>query len=574
MSPSGPVEIEAKYRIKDASLGPRLLRRKTLSSRFRLGPSTEAKIVDVYVDTKDAKLLRAGYSLRMRSKGDRQLVTLKGLHNMSTDGEGTESATQHRYELECPLPSANSTQRGERLKVSRLPDDIRAAIEGITSKKPKLFPFCTVNQTRHQRAITPSRAVTETSEPSSVDGIATLSIDEVTIFEGAIGNVDEVNPIDTFTELEAELLPGHAAEELEPIAEILAGLEGLAPEGDSKFLRALTSVSRAGSSAAVEGESTPPGRIRTTTATAEALRHVWREQFVQILILERGVRRDDDIEHIHNMRVAIRRMRAAHVLLGHFFRVGVIDPLVSGLKRTARLLGKVRDLDVAVAKLQSHAERLDSEGQRELQPLFTHWHRERTKRYRELLKWLDSERYSSLLGALRAFVETPDFGVKKRFEKLRQPPEAHQIRHVLPAVLLDRFLAVRKYETLFAARAASAELDQKLNIEVETLHALRIECKYLRYTLEFTPALLGKEGQELIKQLKKLQDLLGDLNDASVTKEMLAKLPGEVLSKPVNRYSKRQNKVIRKCETRASSALQEFLGAENRASLGVMLGQI
>ena len=50
----------------------------------------------------------------------------------------------------------------------------------------------------------------------------------------------------------------------------------------------------------------------------------------------------------------------------------------------------------------------------------------------------------------------------------------------------------------------------------EQLHALRIEFKKFRYTLEFFKDVLGVEAQSIINEIKDLQDHLGDLNDANV----------------------------------------------------------
>ena len=58
-------------------------------------------------------------------------------------------------------------------------------------------------------------------------------------------------------------------------------------------------------------------------------------------------------------------------------------------------------------------------------------------------------------------------------------------------------------------------------VHFETLHALRIDCKYLRYNLEFLRHLLGAEGEQLIAPLIALQDVLGELNDAVVSQQLL-----------------------------------------------------
>jgi CHAD domain-containing protein len=54
------------------------------------------------------------------------------------------------------------------------------------------------------------------------------------------------------------------------------------------------------------------------------------------------------------------------------------------------------------------------------------------------------------------------------------------------------------------------------------LHALRIECKRLRYSLEFFREVLGPQAKDVIAEVVQLQDHLGDLNDADVANTMLS----------------------------------------------------
>jgi CHAD domain-containing protein len=63
----------------------------------------------------------------------------------------------------------------------------------------------------------------------------------------------------------------------------------------------------------------------------------------------------------------------------------------------------------------------------------------------------------------------------------------------------------------------------------ELLHALRIECKKLRYLMEFFTSLFPrKKMTRLIKQLKKLQDNLGEFNDLSVQQDYLMHIAEEL----------------------------------------------
>ena len=68
--------------------------------------------------------------------------------------------------------------------------------------------------------------------------------------------------------------------------------------------------------------------------------------------------------------------------------------------------------------------------------------------------------------------------------------------------------------------------------EDEKLHALRIECKKLRYLIEFFSSLFArKKINALIGQLKKLQNNLGDFNDLCVQEEYLLDISGELPAK-------------------------------------------
>ncbi|MBV7339074.1 CHAD domain-containing protein [Chloroflexi bacterium TSY] len=474
---------------------------------------------------------------------------------------------------------------GKPLKVSLLPENICMAVTDIAGKKLKVSPLFTIKQTRHERFVSSSHTgkgtpgetseeIDQTGQKESSSDVVALSIDEVAIYEGAVRLADETKWVDDFFELEAELLPGHDIEELVPLAQLLTELDGLTPEKDSKFIHALAVISQTmpeGSCMGTDAKQPAKTRgIQITTHIAEAYRLIWREQFTQMLLTESGVRRDDDIEHVHEMRVAIRRMRAAYLLFGRFFTAETINPLVKNLRRTAKALGHVRDLDVALDKLARYSKRLGKDEQADLQPLAEHWQHQRTQCIPELLTWLDSGEYRRFLTKLSEFCKTPGQGIKQRYASVSQPPEATQVRHVFPLMLLDRFLAVRKYEALFDISRTAEEPF----IEIDTLHALRIEVKYLRYGLEFASTLLGEEGPHFVQQLKKLQNLLGDLNDASVARDMLLALPKKVQTKAVKTYIKRQDKVIRKIEQQADSTLRTFLADENRARLGTMIGRI
>jgi CHAD domain-containing protein len=130
---------------------------------------------------------------------------------------------------------------------------------------------------------------------------------------------------------------------------------------------------------------------------------------------------------------------------------------------------------------------------------------------------------------------------------------------------LNRFEEVRAFETLF-------ETDEVLSAEM--LHQLRIACKYLRYNLEFVRSLLGTRADALIEDLRRLQDDLGDLNDAVVSKRMLAGDPRVPLEPGQMRYLRAQEKTIDKLRRKAGADFAHFVAPTNRQRLALAIARI
>ena len=132
-------------------------------------------------------------------------------------------------------------------------------------------------------------------------------------------------------------------------------------------------------------------------------------------------------------------------------------------------------------------------------------------------------------------------------------------------MLVSNFERVRSYEIWF---------EQPDELPVETLHRLRIECKYLRYNLEFLASLLGRESNEIIALLRKLQDDLGDLNDAVVSKQLVSAGENGNDEKAVARYEWAQEKIIDKLRSQTRDDFGHFVGKANRGHLLSALANI
>ncbi len=250
--------------------------------------------------------------------------------------------------------------------------------------------------------------------------------------------------------------------------------------------------------------------LEATDSLAEAGRKVLSFHFGRMLAHESGTRRGDDIEALHDMRVATRRMRAAFRVFDGGFRRKTINPLLAGLRDTARALGPVRDLDVFIDKLQQYQQFLPENEQAGLQLLLEAWAAKRECARREMLAYLESKKYRRFKKDLLKFVSTAGAGAKATSED-----KPYQLRYLVPGLIYERFEAVHAYET----RLETATPD--------TLHQLRITFKQLRYAVEFFAEILGEEGQRVIEAVKMLQDHLGELNDAEVASHSLRNLLAE-----------------------------------------------
>jgi len=185
--------------------------------------------------------------------------------------------------------------------------------------------------------------------------------------------------------------------------------------------------------------------------------------------------------------------------------VAEADEQVRPLRRLGQALGQVRDLDVMAQKARRYAATLDQEQHDALQALLSHWRR-RTKKARQMLiLYLDGNEYRRFLRDFQQFLDQMAAQVPEDVVEARQL----QVRYVLAGLTWRTYDQVRAFETILSEASATQ------------LHALRIQCKALRYTLEFFQMTLGPEAPGLIADVIAVQDHLGDLQDASVADERL-----------------------------------------------------
>jgi CHAD domain-containing protein len=221
----------------------------------------------------------------------------------------------------------------------------------------------------------------------------------------------------------------------------------------------------------------------------------------------------EDIEEVHDMRVATRRMRSTLRLLEAYYKPKAIQPHLQYLRRIAGMLGAVRDLDVMSADLNAFQETLGVEKRADLESIFAHLNEELGTARKDLIRLLDKNSYRRFVGEFSDFLTTPGKGAVSVKEDEVHP---YQVRHLLPTLIYDHLGAVRAYDHALA----DADLD--------TLHALRIEFKRLRYAVSVFSEVLGNSINDFIDELKKIQDHLGTINDLRTAEERLGELASDL----------------------------------------------
>jgi CHAD domain-containing protein len=233
---------------------------------------------------------------------------------------------------------------------------------------------------------------------------------------------------------------------------------------------------------------------------AEAGRKILLKEFVEMLKHEAGSRVGEDIEEVHDMRVATRRMRSAFRLLEEYYKPKAVRAYSRSLRRVARALGAVRDLDVQIEAIQKFLPKLPVEQQPHLQAVIDRLDAQRTEMRDEMIKILDKGVYRRFIEDFANFLTTSGAGARANGDESGAVPS--RVRHILPTLLYSHLGAVRAYDGVIA------EADET------TLHALRIEFKRLRYAVSMFEAVLGPQLKDFIEELKKIQDYLGAIQDS------------------------------------------------------------
>jgi len=219
----------------------------------------------------------------------------------------------------------------------------------------------------------------------------------------------------------------------------------------------------------------------------------------RLLRHEVGVRLGGDIEDVHQCRVATRRLRADLRSLEAVLDPEPVKAVVERLQVLGAALGEVRDADVLELRLRALGSRLDPADRDDLEDLMGLLHRERMAAHQRLIRRLGSAEHGQVMDSLFALWENPP---------LRVPDKE--------AADTARNLVSDRWATL--AEAVAGLPDQPAD---EALHSIRRKAKRCRYAADMVTPLLGKRASRLSRAVAEVQDILGEVQDASVATEWL-----------------------------------------------------
>jgi CHAD domain-containing protein len=251
----------------------------------------------------------------------------------------------------------------------------------------------------------------------------------------------------------------------------------------------------------------PAPRLGRRAMAGEVVLAYVREQAEAIVSGDAAVRQDAP-DSVHQTRVATRRMRSALQAYGKVIDRSATRELTDELKWLAGVLGEARDLEVLHARFDHGVDGLPDE-------LVVGPVRARLTRFfsgREadartaLIAALDSDRYLALLAAIDELLAEPPLTRRAR----------NRARRELPALIGRAFRRVDGHVQA-AAHLSGDERDTEW-------HEGRKAAKRLRYAAEAAEPVLGAPAGRLVKQVKHVQEVLGDHQDAVVARPVIREI--------------------------------------------------
>lgn len=456
-------EIELKF-----DLEPRMV--ELLKSHPLLAPAGAGRteqLVSVYFDTEASDLRKAGLSLRIRHVGERRIQGLK-----ATAGPGIFVRTEWEREVEADRPDLGGLDETP-LK------DLRHAGELAERLRP-------IFATRVSRTTYPIL---------HSDSEIELALDQ--------GEVEDGTRSAPICEVELELKSGEPGRLLD-FAQGLGQALPLRLAGWSKSERGYA-LANGGLSEPVKGEADV---LSAEMDSAAAFRGIGQACLSHLTRNQHVLQETGDLEALHQMRVALRRLRSAIAIFKGMLADGRQTAIARELAWMADVLAKTRELDVFLSDVVAPAAKAEP-GDSALAALLARCESRREAALRKAVDAVNSDRFRQGLLEVFAWIVAGEWSTRAD-----EADEAHRAR---PAAIL----AAAEMEALHEKVTRKG---RKLKtLDPAKRHKLRVAVKTLRYAAEFfAPVLDAKPKRQAAfrKSVAALQDELGRLNDVAASRRL------------------------------------------------------
>jgi len=286
--------------------------------------------------------------------------------------------------------------------------------------------------------------------------------------------------------------------------------------------------------------------LKKETPARQALGSIGRGMLQIAALNLSGIACDLDTEFLHDFRICLRKVRSLLSLVKGVYPAEEALKVRRLLAELARETNRLRDLDVYLLAREEFRELLPPPLKDAIEPMFKDFSAQRGREARRVAAWIQGDAAGGALRELQAF-----FAADSRHD---------------PAPLAGQPLGPLVFRRIYRHYGKIRRLGAAIGADTpdEAMHELRIECKKLRYLMEFFAELVPDEDGGLQKQLRRLQGNLGDFNDASVQQRSLLdywrkkRTDGEVslgIGALVSVLYRRQQQ----SRERIMQALQEFL---------------
>jgi inorganic triphosphatase YgiF len=439
---------------------PRLPWLRKISS----GRARKQKLVSIYFDTPDCRLHQNGVALRIRRQLGKRTQTIK----TADGGNGALARGEWDQPVSADRPNLDAAKH----------TPVASLLNGATKKTIK-----PVFETNIERVTIPLR-----SGHSEVE----LALDRGFIRAG--------KRRESVHEIELELKHGDPRD-LVALAERCAGALSVSYGVLSKAERGFALSARRAQQPIEAGDI----RLDAAQSTASAFAKIGLSCLHHFAANETAVRKGK-AEGVHQMRVGLRRLRAAISVFREFVQGSETEAVKTELKWLTEQLGPARDLDVLVEDALKPLH-LAEPAKNEIQILKSDVEDRRKVGFAQAKVAVESARYRKLVLDTALWLIAGSWS--HTAAPLVQSARARPIDGFAPEVLRERTEKVGK---------KSCKADE---LDARGRHRLRIAVKKLRYSTEFFSSLFLKKKQKRARQqyaalLKALQEALGILNDIAV----------------------------------------------------------